>query len=409
MFSHPNKAGLTAAIAATITIAGALGGCASAPVEELSTSQDTVPEASAPPSRTATEAAIDAAGNPADAAATQVSSTQDLLRPDAPKQYTVKRGDTLWGIAGLFLKDPWTWPEIWYVNPDIKNPHLIYPGDVLTVAHGADGQPRITLSQASGLRLHPELHADPLDTAVPTIPYASVAAFLTRPSLVAKEEIKNAPYVLGFDDEHQEGGTDYIVYARGLKDAPVGARYSVVHVGQPIVDPENGKTLGYVGIYTGTAVVQRPDKITKTLMVDSARETLSGDPLVPDSATTPLNFIPHAPSHPLNGQIIAMMDGTGDGTEAIGQYDIVVINRGGRDGVGPGTVLAIDERGYLTDDRGVNMSDQLQREFHLAKNVRLPGERAGTLLVFKSYDRMSYALVVGASRQMRVRDVIHNP
>ncbi len=408
MSSHPHKSSLTLGLAATIAFAGTLAGCASAPQEDVAAPQATGPEVRAPQTLTATEAAIQAAGATAGAPTVQVTSTQDLLRPDAPKQYTVKRGDTLWDIAGLFLKNPWTWPEIWYVNPDIKNPHLIYPGDVLVLARGADGRPQIILGTASPLRLHPQLRADPLDTAVPTIPYASIAAFLSRPSLLAKEEIKNAPYVLGFDDEHQAAGTGYVVYARGLKDAAVGARYSVVHVGQAIVDPEDGKTLGYEGVYAGTAVVQRPARITKTVLVDSARETLSGDPMVPDSATTPLNFTPHAPAHPLKGQIIAMVDGTGDGTDTFGQYDIVVINRGDRDGVGPGTVLAINEAGYLAEDHGVSAGDG-KLEFMFSHNVRLPGERAGTLLVFKSYDRMSYALVVGASRQMRVLDVVHNP
>ena len=405
MSSHPHKSGL-AAIAAAITITGSLAGCAAPPEQEIPASSVMATEVDAPRTRTATEAAIETAGSAADAPATR-TVTDDLLRPDAPKDYTVKRGDTLWGIAGLFLKDPWTWPEIWYVNPDVKNPHLIYPGDVLVLAHGANGRPRIVLGTASALRLHPELRADPLDSAVPTIPYAAIAAFLTRPSLLAKEDLQHAPYVLGFDDEHQAAGTDYVVYARGLKNAPVGARYVVVHMGQAIVDPEDGKTLGYEGVYTGTAVVQRPADITKTRMVDSARETLSGDPLLPDSANTPLNFIPHAPSQPLRGNIIAMVDGTGRGTDTIGQYDVVVINRGGRDGVGPGTVLAIDEEGYLAEDRGI--STGAESEFRIGRQVRLPGERAGMLLVFKAYERMSYALVVGASRQMRVQDVVHNP
>jgi len=407
MSSHPYKAGLSAAIAA-VTIAGSLAGCASAPPEEeVSTPPVTVTDTGLSPAPTATEAAIAAAGSAADAPAFRPIPTDNLLRPDAPKEYTVKRGDTLWGIAGMFLKDPWTWPEIWYVNPDIRNPHLIYPGDVLMLAHGVNGRPQIVLGQASPLRLHPELRSDPLDSGLPSIPYAAIAAFLSRPSLLAKDDVLRAPYVLGFDNEHQAAGTDYVVYARGLKDAPVGARYSVVHMGQAIVDPDDGRTLGYEGIYTGTAVVQRPADITKARMVDSARETLSGDPMLPDSASTPLNFIPHAPTQPLTGRIIAMVDGTGDRTDTIGQYDIVMINRGGRDGVGPGTVLAVDEEGYTTEDHGVNTGTH--REFKFTRKVRLPGERAGTLLVFKSYDRMSYALVIGASQQMRVLDVVHNP
>ena len=398
-----HKAGLTAALTATL-----MAGCASTPPEETSTPPAAPSEAAASENLTATEAAIRGAGDAANATTVAPPATTDeLLKPGAPKDYTVKRGDTLWGIASAFLKDPWTWPEIWYVNPDIQNPHRIYPGDVLVLAHTREGRPQIILGTASPLRIHPELRSDPLDSGIPTIPYSAIAAFLTRPSLLAREEIRKSPYVLGFDDEHQAAGADYVVYAHGLQGAPVGARFSIVHVGQAIKDPDDGKTLGYEGIYTGTAEVQRPDKITKTLMVDSARETLSGDPMLPDASTTPLNFIPHAPASQIKGRIIAMVDGTGNGTDTIGQFDVVAINRGDRDGVGPGTVLAIDEAGDLADDRGVNMGSE--REFKFAHTVRLPGERAGTLLVFKSYDRMSYALVVGASKSMKVLDVVHNP
>jgi LysM domain len=407
-FNHAFKSAISIAFVAT---AISLSGCAmfkhSRPVEEAAAPVEAAAPAAAPaPELTATEAAIQAdqqAGTRTEAP----PPTADAIKPSAPTQYTVKRGDTLWGIANVFLKNPWEWPEIWYVNPRIQNPHRIYPGDVLVLGYSADGRPQITIAQEGALRLNPALRSSALDDAIPTIPYAAIAAFLSRPALLARSEVKDAPYVLGFPDEHQAAGESQVVYMRGLANAPTGARYSVIHVGDPIKDPESGKTLGYEGIYTATAVVQRPAAVARTVLVDTARETLRGDCLLPDTGTNPLNFTPRAPSNAVKGQIIAVVD-----AEAlIGQYNIVAINRGTRDGVGPGTVLAIDEAGDVVPDRGpasyADTDHSLLGGFK--KSVKLPTERAGTLLVFKSYDDMSYGLVVGASTPMRVADVVRNP
>lgn len=409
-FNHAFRSALSVTVLST---AISICGCStlfhrSAPVEQPSAPpEESAAPAPAAPELTATEAAIqaDAAGGHV-AAAPAPAPTADDIKASAPAQYTVKRGDTLWGISNVFLKNPWQWPEIWYVNPKIQNPHRIYPGDVLVLAYDKAGHPQISISQESALRLNPALRTTPLDDAIPTIPYASIAAFLSRPALLANEQIKAAPYVLAFPDEHQAAGDDTVVYARGLSASPTGARYSVMHVGDPIRDPESGKTLGYEGIYTATAVVQRPAAVTRTVLVDAARETLRGDCLVPDSATTPLNFSPRAPSQKVRGQIIAVLDSV----TLIGQYNIVAINRGARDGVGPGTVLAIDEAGDVVADRGPASYDKTERNFlGFTKSVQLPTERAGTLLVFKTYDNMSFGLVVGASSPMRVADVVRNP
>lgn len=409
-FNHALRSGLTVTLVAA---AMSVSGCAtlfgrSAVVEEpVAAPEETGPAAAPEHQLTATEAAIRAdelSGHRSEASAP--APTADMIKPTAPTEYTVKRGDTLWGISNVFLKNPWEWPEIWYANPKIQNPHRIYPGDVLLLAYGRDGRPQISIEHEGALRLEPALRSSPLDDAIPTIPYASIAAFLSRPSLLSREEIRNAPYVLAFPNEHQAAGDDQVVYARGLANAPTGARYSVVHVGEPIVDPESGKTLGYEGTYTATAVVQRPAAITKTVLVDAARETLRGDCLLPDSGTTPLNFTPRAPSRKVRGQIISVVDGV----TLIGQYHIVAINRGARDGVGPGTVLAIDEAGDVVTDRGsASYGDEGHNLLGFSKSVKLPAERAGTLLVFKSYDDMSYGLVVGASTAMRVADVVRNP
>jgi LysM repeat protein len=410
-FNHALKSATTVSVVAAVI---SISGCAtlfghSRPVDQpTAPAVETGPATAAAPEPTATEAAIAAASGQAQpqADAAAPTPTADMVKPSAPSEYTVKRGDTLWGIATVFLKNPWQWPEIWYVNPRIENPHRIYPGDVLVLAYGQGGRPQITIGREGALRLNPALRSSPLDDAIPTIPYAAIAAFLSRPALLSKQEVKGAPYVLAFPDEHQAAGDDQVVYMRGLVSAATGARYSVIHVGDPIVDPETGKTLGYEGIYAATAVVQRPAKVTRTLLVDAARETLRGDVLLPDSGTTPLNFTPRAPSQPVRGQIIAVVDAE----TLIGQYNIVAINRGTAAGVGAGTVLAIDESGDVVTDRGpASYADTDRNLLGLVNSVKLPSERAGTLLVFKSYPDMSYGLVVGASTAMRIADVVRNP
>ncbi len=361
----------------------------------------------APEDLTATEAAIQASpsneitssGPPPDA---------NIINPSAPKSYVVKRGDTLWGIASMFLRDPWLWPEVWYINPQVANPHLIYPGDTLALAYGADGRPQIRLQQGGAARLDPRLRSNPLDGAIPTIPYAAIAAFLSRPSILTPDQVKDSPYVLAFRDFHEVGGTGNEIYIRKL-NAPERTRFSVVHIGDPLRDPDDGTVVGYQGIYTGTALISKPGEVTKAVLVDAARETLRGDKVMPIDTDVPLNFVPSAPRTNVHGRIIAVVDGT----KVIGQYQIVAINRGARDGIANGTVLAIDRAGESVRDTYAHGASFTRKTQDLgssfAKRVKLPDERVGTLLVFKTFNRVSYALILGATDTIALQDVVHNP
>lgn len=359
---------------------------------------------------TATEAAV---GSPSpvttesEAPATAGPSS-DIVNPTAPKSYVVKKGDTLWGIASMFLRDPWLWPEVWYINPQVANPHLIYPGDTLALAFGRDGKPIIRLQQGGAARLDPRLRSSPLDGAIPTIPYSAISAFLSRPSVLTNEQIREAPHVVAFRDEHVVAGTGHEVYIADLKATP-NSRFSVVHVGDELRDPDDNKVVGYQGIYTATALVSQPGSPTKALLIDTSRETVQGDKVLAADLDVPLNFMLRAPRNDVHGRIISVIDGTQD----IGQYQIVVINRGKRHGIDAGHVLAVDSAGKVVRDvygkqpgyirylGGVGTS--------FAPKVKLPDERAGTLLVFKSFDRISYALIVGAANVIHVHDVVHNP
>jgi LysM repeat protein len=357
---------------------------------------------------TATEAAILAQPSN-EVTASDPPPDASIINPSAPKSYTVKRGDTLWGIASLFLRDPWLWPEVWYINPQVPNPHLIYPGDTLALAYGANGRPQIRLERGGAARMDPRLRSDPVDGAIPTIPYSTIAAFLSRPSVLTPDQVKHAAYVLAFRDDHEVAGTGNEVYVRNLNSAQSNARYSVVHIGDPLRDPDDGKVVGYQGIYTATALVSKPGEVTKAVLIDTARETLRGDKVMSSDTNVPLNFMPMAPRSSIHGRIIAVVDGT----DLIGQYQIVVINRGLRDGIGNGTVLAIDRAGESVRDvygNGASFTRKSQEVgSSFARHVRLPDERTGTLLVFRTFDRVSYGLILGATDTIRLQDVVRNP
>src|SRR5579862_2935234 len=203
---------LGARLAAGFLILSAACGCAHKPAQSTPVAAAPVASAAATPTAapsdmTATEAAIANAGSSAPVETAGSEETRAAVLPTAPMRYTVKRGDTLWGIASMYLKDPWLWPEVWVINPQIPNPHLIYPGDTLALAYGADGRPSVRVIEGGAVRLDPRLRSTPFDNAIPTISYASIAAFLSRPSVMTSEEIRHAPYVLAFRDLHQVAGS----------------------------------------------------------------------------------------------------------------------------------------------------------------------------------------------------------
>ncbi len=379
----------------------------------------TVAAASPPPPPPA--AAASAAPAPA---APVADESAPIVRRSAPMTYTVKRGDTLWGIASMFLRNPWDWPEVWYLNPQIHNPHLIYPGDVLALSYGQGGKPSIRLVHASALRmqsggeptvrLEPNLRSTPITAAIPTIPYTAIAAFLARPVVLSAGQVRRAPHVIAFRSKHQVAGNGSVAYVSDLGRHP-HARYSVIHVGEKLRDPGDlgfGHVYGYLGTYTATAVVTADGPPGTARLADAARETFPGDRLITTDAPIPLTMQPRAPSRRVRGKILWVIGGTG-GADLAGQYDIVVLDRGSRAGLVPGDVLAVDHHGSVVHDTHGTFAWL----FHalgsgssaFAPRVQLPDYRAGTLLVFKTYRDLSFALVVAASHTIADGDVIQNP
>jgi LysM repeat protein len=323
------------------------------------------------------------------------------LNPTAPRSYTVQRGDTLWGIASMYLRDPWLWPEIWQINPDVRNPHLIYPGDVLALAYGADGRPVLRVERGSAARVEPLVRSTPMEGPIATIPYTAIAAFLGRPSVLSREDVRKAPQVLALRDSHMVGGNGHEIYVRGL-GANAAGRYNIVRQGEELRDPDTGKVLGFMGLYTGAARIENVDKISKAVVMDSKRETQAGDLLFADDVQATSDFVPHAPARDIDGSIIAVVDGV----VLIGQYQVVAINRGTSHGLEPGHVLAVDDAGDMVR----TPCRRSWTDWCVGGNkVRLPDERAGTLLVFKTYERMSYGLIVSAVAPVRIADRVRNP
>ena len=403
---------LTAGIALSVTLAGCSllhGSHHEAPSAPVETAPPAAQAPAANDNQTATQAAISTADAPQPQAA---AAPAPQLNPDAPLTYTVKRGDTLWGIASMYLKDPWNWPEVWYINPGVKNPHLIYPGDKLALAYDSNGRPQVRLVEASALRLEPRLRSTPISAAIPTIPYSSIAAFLERPSVLTKEEVSAAPHVIAFRNDHVIAGSGHIAYIRGLGDA-THSRYSIVHIDEKVRDPDNGHVLGYLGIYTATALLTQPvTSPARAVLIDTARETLRGDKLIATDAQIPLNLEPRAPATEVAGKIAWIVGDTGI-SDLAGQYDIVVINRGSDAGLEPGNVLEVDQAGEVVRDvygaHGGMLRGLGSMGTSLAPRVKLPDERAGTLLIFKTYAKLSFGLIVGASDTIQVGDVVHNP
>ncbi|MBC7983684.1 MAG: LysM peptidoglycan-binding domain-containing protein [Candidatus Obscuribacterales bacterium] len=341
------------------------------------------------------------------------------LSVDAPDRYTVKQGDTLWDIAKVFLRDPWFWPEIWYLNQQIKNPHLIFPGDVLALT-SVDGKPQVTIAERgpegaaadvadtssrdgsrSGQRLSPRIRVEPINQAIATIPYEAVAGFLSKPSFLTKDQARSGPYLVGIRDMHAMAGEDNEVYARGIADTSEGTRFNMVHVDDKLRDPETGKVLGYRGIYVGQGTVTAVGNPTKLKMGQTEREALRGDRLYPEDVAIPLDFQPRAPSTDVQGSIMAV-----SGVSIVGNYQTVAINRGTQHGLEPGHVLAILQKGEIVRDRYAKGADG---SFTIGKKVKLPDERIGVLMVFKAYERMSYALIMEATHPVRVADPVRTP
>jgi len=324
-----------------------------------------------------------------------------VLKTKHPSTYVIKGGDTLWDIASRFLRDPWRWPDIWHVNPQITNPHLIYPGDQVELTF-KDGKPQLVLRRGNStqdrlrvVKLSPRVRKKVLERAIPTIPLDAIQQFLSRPNVMTREAIDGSPYILSMQDNHLVAGSGDTIYARKIVPGS-NTRYSLIRAGDTYKDTVNGKEtiLGLEAVYIGEALVNSFGDPTTLTLTASSREALKGDKLIPAiSQELEYNYIPHAPKNKIDGKIISVVDGV----SRIGQYHTVVINRGSEQGMEKGHVLAIFQSSRsVTDEKD-------------KKLIRIPDMHAGYLLLFRIFDKVSYALVMRATKEIRLLDAVRNP
>lgn len=311
---------------------------------------------------------------------------------DVPDKYTVKKGDTLWDISEFYLRDPWLWPEIWYVNPQIRNPHLIYPGDIISLVY-IDGRPRLTLERGRNVKLSPGVKVLPHAEAIPALPLDIINNFLSRNRIVTQEEVDAAPYVVAGHEKRLLSGVGDDFYARGQFDETPA--YGLYRIGKPYIDPETEEPLGIRAQDVGSAKLKTVDGDIGTLLATrTVEEVRVGERLLPhEERRLESTFYPSAPEDTVEGVIMAVEGGISQ----VGHLDVVAINRGEREGLAPGNVLAIYKQGET-------VTDSVAKE-----KITLPDERGGLLMIFRTFEKMSYGLVLSADRPLAVNDTVKNP
>jgi len=330
--------------------------------------------------------------------------------PEHPETYIVQEGDTLWDISTVFLRDPWYWPEIWFKNPQVENPHLIYPGDTLAIIYiggerkvqvlsrGSDGS---VLSQTEDglkvVKIDPRIRANSIDATVPSIPIDSIRHLLERPLVIDEDTYNNSAYIISSLDNHLVNSLNDKLYVRKLDTTQGIGRYQIYRPDRPLYDPITNELLGYQALYVGESKLLLRGDPASVRVTQSDREILRDDRVLPiDNTNFERDFIPRPPSTRVNGEIVALLDAISQS----GRYQTIAINLGNRDGLESGNVLRIRRYGEAIPDK---------KEKDPNFRVKLPDEQVGMAMVIRSFEKMSYALIMEADFPISIRDYVESP
>lgn len=333
-----------------------------------------------------------------------------VYEPEHPETYIVQEGDTLWDISSVFLRDPWYWPEIWYKNPQVENPHLIYPGDTLAIVYvggerrvqilsrGEDGS--IVSTTADGLqvvKINPRIRSQAIESTIPTIPIDSLRHLLERPVVIDDETMRNSAYVLSSLDNHLINSINDKLYVRKLDTSSGSGRYQIYRPSRPLFDPNTRELLGYEALYVGESKLLLRGDPASVRVTNSEREILRDDRVMPmDNTAFERDFVPRPPESDVHGEIVALLDAISQ----TGLYQTIAINLGQRDGLESGNVLRIRRYGEIIPDR---------TEPDPRFRVKLPDESVGMAMIIRTFEKMSYALIMESDSPITTRDYVETP
>lgn len=349
------------------------------------------------------------------ASSTTAAQADSALRSDHPQTYTVVEGDTLWAISGRFLSKPWLWKDLWHINPNIKNPDLIYPGDTIKLVY-VDGKPMLMVdrggvsSTAGGLKdctteatqkkmpdgtvkMMPKCRSSEMNSAIPPIPLETIGPFLSENRiLMSDKQVSEAPYII--TGERVAGGEGDVMFARGRFDQSISV-YDIVRIGKSYRDPDTNEFLGMEIRGIGQGKVTTPDEdVSRVEILRSREEVVAEDRLIPAEETKLASyFLPQPPEKPITGKILSVIGSV----DKLGQYNVILLSKGDRDGLKAGTVLSVyHEAGTAVDP--------ITKE-----KIRLPSVSAGLIMVFRTFEKTSYAIVLQSERPLAVMDEVRNP
>lgn len=327
-------------------------------------------------------------------AAAAAFATEPLkLADNAPDRHIVVKGDTLWDISGKFLQEPWRWPEIWRLNKDqIKNPHLIYPGDIVYLDY-VDGQPRLRLGKPVQGKLSPKVHEEAIGKEIPSIPPNVIEPYISQPLVVDADELKDAPRIIGTPESRVIVGNGDEIFVLGVQeDHP---KWYIYRPGTPLKDPASQEILGYEAFFLGTAQVKQAGEVTIMDILTSKEEILKGDLLLPAELPNLRSYVPHRAEQDISGLIMSVYGGVNAG----GRHSVITINQGSQAGIEVGHVLGMFSK------RSTMFKDKDGRN----QTMALPEERYGLVFIFRTFDRVAYGLVMEATHPLAIGDAVRNP